>query len=306
MARPKKNNADYFSHDNDMRNDDKILSVRRKFGHEWYSIWNMLLEKLCKSDWFIIDVDNISLELLSWDFMIEPDKLSQIIDYFVYIKLIVKKDEKIYSQKLIDRFAWLLSKRKRDIDYRWQKQDKEVVIDVENPQSKVKESKVYNNIIKPSIQEIEKYIKQKWININVWEFYLHYEKTNWTQNDWTPIKFWKRAVSTRSKKIKLWNAKEWVEDIKTPQDLDEIMWEWFSQNENRLKFLSILHRSWFRVTKDKEQINAILDRIKEISDANSIVCDWILYTSKIVDIKDRCDKNDITYDPMYYLKKFTK
>lgn len=145
MARPKKNNADYFSHDNDMRNDDKILSVRRKFGHEWYSIWNMLLEKLCKSDWFIIDVDNVSLELLSWDFMIEPDKLSQIIDYFVYIKLIVKKDEKIYSQKLIDRFAWLLSKRKRDIDYRWQKQDEEVVIDVENPQSKVKESKVYNN-----------------------------------------------------------------------------------------------------------------------------------------------------------------
>jgi hypothetical protein len=34
MARPLKNNADYFPHDNDMRNDEKILALRRKFGLE--------------------------------------------------------------------------------------------------------------------------------------------------------------------------------------------------------------------------------------------------------------------------------
>lgn len=148
MARPVKNNADYFSHDNDMRNDDKILAVRRKFWHEWYSIWNMLLEKLCKADWFIIDVDNVSIELLSWDFMIEPDMLTSMIDYFCTIRLLTKKWKGIYSQKMIDRFGWLLSKRKRDIDYRDRKLDDNVVIDVENTQSKVKESKVNktNNI----------------------------------------------------------------------------------------------------------------------------------------------------------------
>lgn len=144
MARPKKNNADYFSHDNDMRNDDKILAIRRKFWHEWYSIWNMLLEKLCKSDWFIIDVDNVSLELLSWDFMIDPDELLKMIDYFCSIRLLCKIWDQIYSQKMIDRFNWLLSKRKRDIDYRERKQDDEVVIDVEKPQRKVKESKINN------------------------------------------------------------------------------------------------------------------------------------------------------------------
>ena len=31
MARPKKNNADYFSHDNDMRNDERIIALIRKF-----------------------------------------------------------------------------------------------------------------------------------------------------------------------------------------------------------------------------------------------------------------------------------
>lgn len=129
-----------------MRNDDKILSVRRKFWHEWYSVWNMLLEKLCKSNWFIIDVDNVSIELLSWDFVVDPEKLKEIIDYFVYIRLLCKEWDRIFSQKLIDRFEWLLSKRQRDIEYRKWKQQDDVVIDVENPQSKVKESKV-NNII---------------------------------------------------------------------------------------------------------------------------------------------------------------
>lgn len=141
MARPRKDNADYFSHDNDMRNDDKILSVRRKFWHEWYSVWNMLLEKLCKSAWFIFDVDNVSIELLSWDFAVEPEKLKEIINYFVYIRLIFREWDRIYSQKMIDRFEWLLSKRQRDIEYRQWKQKDGIVIDVEKPQSKVKESK---------------------------------------------------------------------------------------------------------------------------------------------------------------------
>lgn len=145
MSRPRKNNADYFSHDNDMRNDDKILSVRRKFWHEWYSIWNMLLEKLCKSKDFVFVVDNVSIELLSWDFSIDPEVLLKMIDYFVMVRLIVKEDDKIYSQKMIDRFEGLLSKRKRDIEYREWKQGKKIVIAGDKPQSKVKQSKVNKN-----------------------------------------------------------------------------------------------------------------------------------------------------------------
>ena len=33
MARPAKLNADYFSHDVDMRNDIRIKGLRRNFGH---------------------------------------------------------------------------------------------------------------------------------------------------------------------------------------------------------------------------------------------------------------------------------
>ena len=48
MARPKKNNADYFPHDADMRNDPKIRALRRKFGLKGYAIWNMFLESLTR------------------------------------------------------------------------------------------------------------------------------------------------------------------------------------------------------------------------------------------------------------------
>ena len=52
MARPKKNNAEYFTHDADMRNDVKIKALRRKFSHTGYAVWNYLLETLTDSDFF--------------------------------------------------------------------------------------------------------------------------------------------------------------------------------------------------------------------------------------------------------------
>lgn len=44
MARPIKNNADYFSHDIGMRNDMKIKALRRKYGLVGYASYVMLIE----------------------------------------------------------------------------------------------------------------------------------------------------------------------------------------------------------------------------------------------------------------------
>lgn len=88
MARPTKNNCDYFSHDNDMRNDDKIRAIRRKFGNDGYAVWNMLLEVLCKSEHFFLKLDNVKLETLSGDFEVDSDLLSKMLDYYVSINLL--------------------------------------------------------------------------------------------------------------------------------------------------------------------------------------------------------------------------
>ena len=143
MARPKKDNADYFSHDSGMRDDARIKAVRRKYSHVGYSIWNMLLEHLTNCDFFEYEYNDLNIELLAGDFDIKPDDLKEIIDYFIKLKLIQNDNGFIKSNQLIKRFETLLSKRKRD---------RNRVIASENPQSKVKESKVkeINNSYKES------------------------------------------------------------------------------------------------------------------------------------------------------------
>jgi hypothetical protein len=113
MARPIKKNADYFSHDNDMRNDEKLKAVRRKFKHEGYSVWNMLLEKLCKSDGFTLDYSDINVELWAGDFEVEPEALKDMILYFIHIDLLLFHDGLIFSETMITRFNPLIEKRNK-------------------------------------------------------------------------------------------------------------------------------------------------------------------------------------------------
>lgn len=142
MSRPRKNNADYFTHDNDMRNDEKIKAVRHKFGLPGYAVWCMILEKLCKADNFELSLTKTSLELISGDFEIEKGLLQQIIDYFIEIDLLQRKESILSSFELKNRFSGLLSKRKRE--------RKEIIVD-DNPQRKGKES-----IVKESKEEKER------------------------------------------------------------------------------------------------------------------------------------------------------
>ena len=160
MARPPKLNAEYFSHDADMRNDAKIKAVRKKFGHLGYSIWCMLLEALTNANDFILDWDELNIELIAGDFDIESEELIPIISYFQKLKMIQIESDQIWCQKLVDRFEGLLSKRKRtrkgvmDVHNTPQAELLKQK-DVQNPQSKVKESKVNNSIVKES-KEINK------------------------------------------------------------------------------------------------------------------------------------------------------
>jgi len=81
MARPKKNNADYFSHDADMRNDLKVKALRNKFGITGYAVWCMILEVLTDKDYFEYDWSEVSQELMSADFGIDSSLLMEIVEY---------------------------------------------------------------------------------------------------------------------------------------------------------------------------------------------------------------------------------
>lgn len=114
MARPRKNNADYFTHDAGMRDDDKIKAVRRKFKHEGYSIWCMLLEKMCHTEYFKIPYSDDEFELMAGDFDIEMDRLKEILEYFTKLKLTIVSEGFLYSKRMISQFSPLIEKRKRE------------------------------------------------------------------------------------------------------------------------------------------------------------------------------------------------
>jgi len=163
MARPKKNNADYFSHDANMRNGLKIKALRNKFGITGYAIWCMLLECLTGSDENYMPDDEIQFELLAGDFGVSYEALTAIIDYCVKLELLSRSEDKIRSKSLDERLAPLYESRKQKQEFMKQLREKKAVVPGNNdinakvvpgnnsnepvllpetiPQSKVKESK---------------------------------------------------------------------------------------------------------------------------------------------------------------------
>jgi len=173
MARPTKDNADYFSHDADMRNDVKVKALRRKFGIEGYAVWAMLLEHLTDCDYFEYEYSDLNIELLSGDFDVDPIRLKEIIDYLILLNLLAKEGKVIFSTNHRKRFEILLSRRKRErlgVIGEDNPTTKGVIV-ADNPQSKVKESKVKESIllqdnkfiadIKRMCPDIESHIKNK-------------------------------------------------------------------------------------------------------------------------------------------------
>lgn len=97
MGRPKKNNAEYFSHDANMRDDIKIKALRRKFSHMGYAVWNYLLETLTNNDFFEIEWNEINIELLAADYDVTVEELTDIVNYSIKIGLLNIEDGKLFS-----------------------------------------------------------------------------------------------------------------------------------------------------------------------------------------------------------------
>lgn len=111
MARPRKNNADWFSHDTDLRDNLKIKAVRAKYWLEWYAIFVMLLEVLADADNFILEENDFQVEMLAGDFRIDSTILAEMIDYIVNIWLLQRENWSLFSKHLIERMEALLNKR---------------------------------------------------------------------------------------------------------------------------------------------------------------------------------------------------
>jgi len=113
MARPNKINADYFSHDSDMRNDIRIKALRKKYGHKGYAIWCFFLEVLTDAERFEIELSNVNIELYSADFEVGRDEFLEVKDYCVSIELLQENGNFVYSEHLKERLNQVVENRIR-------------------------------------------------------------------------------------------------------------------------------------------------------------------------------------------------
>ena len=143
MARPSKNNAEYFSHDADMRNNRKVKALRRRFSHKGYAVWCFILETLTDADYFEIKFDEVTQDLLAADFDITNEELQSIVAYCVKIRLLQMKDDTLYCEALKQRFSGLIEKRRYDYEryLRYKKKAKSV----SDTESKINEVKTNEN-----------------------------------------------------------------------------------------------------------------------------------------------------------------
>lgn len=140
MARPRKENADYFSHDTNMRSHRKIIALRNKYWLHWYAIYCMLLEHIAWSDFFTAKWNDIEKEIIAGDFSVPVAELVDIVSFCDRLGLVQIDWEYMRCQSLTDRLSILVDKRDRERNRVSVAETTQVV--AESPHSKVKESKV--------------------------------------------------------------------------------------------------------------------------------------------------------------------
>jgi len=180
VARPQKQTVDYFPHDTDASTNSRTLKIlENRFGNDGYTFWFKLLELLGRKEGHYIDFnDEDGLEYLSSETKIKDiETLKEMLEILVRRGSIDKElfeHKIIWCQSFVEGIADAYRNRKASLPQKPNLNNirnsipdsHNSISDSDNPQTKVKESKVNNNIyilhefpnIKLSKEEYDKLI----------------------------------------------------------------------------------------------------------------------------------------------------
>lgn len=111
MARPLKRSCDYYPHSAQERNTPESRALRARFGLEGYAIFAMVMELLCGADDFCAAWDELNIELLSGDFGITAERLTEVVNYMQRLKLVEIDGEILRSSRLETMLQPVIEKR---------------------------------------------------------------------------------------------------------------------------------------------------------------------------------------------------
>ena len=177
MARPSKNNCDYFPHLTTMRNHKKVKAIRNKFGQVLgYAFWAMILEYLTEQDGNEFEFSTIEIEMFAGELGVSAAEIQDMINFCMVLELLfITEDNFIYSDSLNESLKPVYEKRNKskDLSKTRKRRDNGSFCDensqttgvsaTETPQSKVEYSKV--NKSKVNIRDAAKAATQKRISV---------------------------------------------------------------------------------------------------------------------------------------------
>jgi|GEM_PF-2663878 len=79
MARPIRNNAEYFTHPAGFRNDRRVKAIRAQMGAAGYGLMLMLLEALTDADYTQLNTEELEVELLAGDFGVSATEINSLL-----------------------------------------------------------------------------------------------------------------------------------------------------------------------------------------------------------------------------------
>lgn len=164
MARPRKEGMDYFPHDTDAANDEKIEALRALYGNDGYAFYFIMLERIYRTPSFELKVsDAETRQILSRKIAITEEKFNQILltalRWNCFDNEAYEKRGVLTSDGIKKRAQIVVEKR---VKMRKRYENKEEIsaaettseTRVETPQSKVKQSKVKQSKAKHLSQDL--------------------------------------------------------------------------------------------------------------------------------------------------------
>lgn len=81
MARPQKDGMDYFPHDNDAVNDEKIEALRVLYGNDGYAFYFILLERIYRTAEFELDIsDTETIQILCRKVGVSEEQFNKMLE----------------------------------------------------------------------------------------------------------------------------------------------------------------------------------------------------------------------------------
>lgn len=115
MARPQKLGLDYFPHDTDLSNDEKIEALEALYGNDGYAIYLKLLERIYRAGGSIKIRDEATEKILAKKCNVEVDRFRQVVkscqEFALFDRRVYTRHRTLTSPGIIKRMLPVESKR---------------------------------------------------------------------------------------------------------------------------------------------------------------------------------------------------